>query len=95
MVNGRITGEQMARLEERAGELDGNLSAALLQAITDARLLEMARASYQELLRENPDFQIPNFEDGSTSIPQIVASCFVGTEAEDARLREPEPGEKA
>ena len=93
MVNGRITGEQMAWLEERATELDGNLSAALRQAITDARLLEMARASYQELRRENPDFQLPDSEDGSTSILQIVVSGFIGTEAEDAKLRELEKGD--
>jgi len=44
MVNGRITVEQMEWLQDRAEELGGNLSAALRQAITDARLLAMARA---------------------------------------------------
>jgi len=38
----------MEWLEALANELGGNLSAALRQAITDARLLEIARADYRD-----------------------------------------------
>ncbi len=59
MVNGRITVEQMEWLEARAEQLDGNLSAALRQSITDAMLLEMAREDYKHLREEHPEFSIP------------------------------------
>ena len=49
MINGRITIEQMEWLQQRADELGGNLSAALRQAITDARTLEMARRDFELL----------------------------------------------
>src|SRR5438309_1311470 len=64
MVNGRVTAEQMEWLLARADELDGNLSAALRQTITDARFLEMARADYKRLKEEHPEFRIPRNDDG-------------------------------
>jgi hypothetical protein len=67
MINGRITAEQMAWLEARAEELGGNLSAALRQTITDARLLEMARSDYADIRATNPDFVIPRHEDDGTA----------------------------
>jgi hypothetical protein len=84
MVNGRITGEQMAWLEERAEELDGNLSAALRQAITDARLLEMVREDYRFLLKER-GMVVPRYEDGSSSVLSIAMMKM--TETEDLELR--------
>jgi hypothetical protein len=63
MVNGRITLEQLAWLEERAEQLGGNLSAALRQTITDARFFETAREDYKRLRAEHPEFEIPPHDD--------------------------------
>jgi hypothetical protein len=84
MVNGRITGEQMAWLEERADALDGNLSAALRQAITDARLLEMAREDYRDLVK-NRGLRIPRDELGNSSMLQIA--MLEMSETADIELR--------
>ena len=73
MVNGRITVEQMDWLQERADELGGNLSAALRQAVTDARFLEMARDDYRSLRAQHPEFKIPRHEDdGSSSFLEVI-----------------------
>jgi hypothetical protein len=84
MVNGRITGEQMAWLEERAGELNGNLSAALRQAITDARLLEMVREDYRFLTKKR-GLVIPDYEDGTSSLLSVAMMGL--TDSEDLELR--------
>jgi len=92
MVNGRITVEQMEWLQERAEELGGNLSAALRQAITDARFLAMARADYRALRAQDPDFVIPRHTDppGETrSLEWIIGSTRL-SETEDLELREAE-----
>ncbi len=94
MVNGRITPEQMAWLEERAAELDGNLSAALRQAITDARLLEMAREDYWRICREYPDFEIPRDENEGSSILAVALRLRL-TDTDDAELRRLEGDEHA
>lgn len=67
MVNGRISAEQMTWLLDLAEKMGGNLSAALRQAITDARVLEWARSDYEALLVEHPDFEIPPHDDDGTS----------------------------
>lgn len=95
MLQGRITSEQMEWLENRAAELGGNLSAAIRQSITDARLLEMARADYKELREEQPDFQLPTHNDGSTTVLRAVVSGFIGEDAEDVKLRQLEREGKA
>ena len=92
MLNGRITTEQMEWLQEKADALGGNLSAALRQAITDARLLEMARNDYRLLRQEEPDWSIPmeKWEDGSEG-PSRTLAIVLGmpmTDATDAELRE-------
>lgn len=92
MLNGRITTEQMEWLQEKAEELGGNLSAALRQAITDARLLEMARLDYRRLRDEEPDWSIPmeKWEDGSEG-PSRTLAIVLGmpmTEVADSELRE-------
>src|SRR4051812_18121898 len=87
MVNGRITGEQMAWLEERAGEVDGNLSAALRQAITDARLLEMVREDYRFLTKER-GLVIPRYEDGTSSLLSVAMMELSETEDVELRRRE-------
>jgi hypothetical protein len=91
MINGRITPEQMEWLGEKAAELGGNLSAALRQAITDARLLEMARLDYKNLLIGHPEFRIPrDDEDGASRTVEIVMSGLRLTDTEDSRLRDEE-----
>lgn len=92
MINGRITPEQMAWLEEKAGELGGNLSAALRQAVTDARLLEMAREDYKRIRAQYPDFEIPQEENEGSSALHVVLSIRL-TETDDAELRKLEGGE--
>jgi hypothetical protein len=92
MLNGRITTEQMEWLQEKADELDGNLSAALRQALTDARLLEIARLDYRRLRDEEPDWCIPmeKWEDGSDG-PSRTLAIVLGmpmTEVADSELRE-------
>jgi hypothetical protein len=92
MLNGRITVEQMEWLQQKADELDGNLSAALRQAITDARLLEMARIDYRRLREEEPDWDISmeKWEDGSEG-PSRTLAIVLGlpmTDSTDAELRE-------
>lgn len=87
MVNGRITGEQMAWLEERAEKLDGNLSAALRQAITDARILEMARKDYRDLVRHY-GLELPRREDGTS--PMLAIAMIEQSETADLALRERE-----
>lgn len=89
MVNGRVTAEQMDWLQERAEEVGGNFSAALRQAITDARLLEHARAEYTALRQEHPEFGIPRNDDGSTRVLEFVLSRRM-SEVEDLGLREAE-----
>lgn len=89
MVNGRITAEQMAWLQARADELDGNLSAALRQTITDARALEMAREDYRLLRSEHPEFTIPPDEDGVSRVLAVMLNLkFAETEDLELRLEE-------
>jgi hypothetical protein len=90
MVNGRVTAEQMEWLLARADELDGNLSAALRQTITDARFLEMARQDYRLLRKEHSDFAIPrDDEDGTSRVVEIVLGMSM-SETADLALREEE-----
>jgi hypothetical protein len=94
MVNGRVTAEQMEWLLARAYELDGNLSAALRQTITDARLLEAAREDYQTFRAKHPEVEIPYTDEGAS----YVWEAFLGmrfTEAEDEELRREERGDGA
>jgi hypothetical protein len=91
MVNGRITVEQFEWLQARADELGGNLSAALRQTITDARLLEIARGDYKQLCEEHPEFEIARHDDdGTTSVLQLILSGFPMTDVEDVELRREE-----
>jgi hypothetical protein len=87
MVNGRITGEQMAWLEAKAAGLDGNLSAALRQAITDARILEMAREDYRYLVKHH-GLDLPRYEDGTS--PYLAVAMIEHSETADLELREHE-----
>jgi len=90
MVNGRITPEQMEWLEDKASKVGGNLSAALRQAITDARILEMAREDYKLLRKEHPEFEIPPHDDiPETRLLAMVLSMKL-SEAEDLELRRAE-----
>src|SRR5438045_759571 len=89
MINGRITVEQMEWLQKLADELGGNLSAALRQAITDARLLEMARRDYKFLRQEHPGFQMPPDEDGATRVADAVLVMKM-SEPDDLELRRAE-----
>jgi hypothetical protein len=94
MVNGRITSEQMEWLEARAEKLGGNLSAALRQTITDARLLEMVRADYLIFRQEHPEIEIPYDEDGSSYTWDALLVMHGMSETADLELREEEaPGE--
>ena len=95
MLNGRITTEQMEWLHDKADELGGNLSAALRQALTDARLFEMARNDYRDLCATNPDFEIPMVDHGEGPVSRVlaVALAFNMTDEEDHRLRELEARE--
>jgi hypothetical protein len=96
MVNGRITAEQMEWLLTRADELDGNLSAALRQTLTDARLLEMARDDYKNLREEHPEFRIPRnddgdgVEEGTSRVVEVVLAWKGMSDADDLALREEE-----
>jgi len=93
MVNGRVTAEQMEWLLERADQLGGNLSAALRQTITDARVLEMARADYKVLKKEHPEFEIPpNDDDGSSRVVAVALGLSM-QDSEDIELRKEEAGE--
>jgi hypothetical protein len=90
MLNGRITREQMDWLEARAEALGGNLSAALRQAITDARLLEGARDDYKLLCDEHPEFEIPRHDDDRTTrFVQLVLGMTL-TDVDDQKLRDEE-----
>ena len=89
MVNGRITAEQMAWLQARADELDGNLSAALRQTITDARILEMIREDYRLLREEHPNFTIPPDEDGTSRVLSVMLNLKFG-DTDDLELRREE-----
>jgi hypothetical protein len=89
MVNGRITAEQMEWLLQRADELDGNLSAALRQTITDARFLAMARDDWRAFHKEHPDHKIPWNDEGASWVWEIVLSLR-GSEPADLELREEE-----
>ena len=66
-------------------------SAALRQAITDARLLEMARRDYRALRAEDPDFEIPRYTDppGESRTLANVLGMRV-SESEDLEMREAE-----
>ena len=96
MVNGRITAEQMEWLLARAEELDGNLSAALRQTITDARFLEHARNDYKRLTEEHPEFRIPRNDDGdgvregTSRLVEVVLAWQGLSEPDDLALREEE-----
>lgn len=91
MVNGRITVEQFEWLQARADELGGNLSAALRQTITDARVLEMAREDYRALQADHPDFEIPRHDDdGTTRALAMILSRFPMSDTEDVELRREE-----
>ncbi len=95
MINGRITPEQMEWLEEKAQKLDGNLSAALRQAITDARFLEMARKDYRRLRAEHPEFEIPANDDvPDTRLVAVVLSGMKFSETDDLELRKEEAKRK-
>lgn len=97
MVNGRITLEQLAWLEARADELGGNLSAALRQAITDARFLDMAREDYKLLREQHPEFSIPPHDDPphESRILSVVLSGIRLAEVDDIELRELEAADEA
>src|SRR5690349_13576155 len=96
MVNGRVTAEQMEWLLARADGLGGNLSAALRQTITDARLLEDAREDYKLLRLEHPEFEIPRHEDDATpGVVEAVISGFLRSEVADLELRKEEEAEGA
>ena len=95
MVNGRITVEQMEWLQERAHELGGNLSAALRQAVTDARFLEMARDDYRSLRAQHPDFKIPRHEeDGASRFLEVILGMGM-SDTDDLQLRREEPADGA
>lgn len=87
MLNGRITVEQMEWLQQKADDLGGNLSAALRQALTDARLLEMAREDYKSIRAEHPDWDIPNHTDDGTTRALTTVLVFELTESTDVELR--------
>jgi hypothetical protein len=89
MVNGRVTAEQMEWLLARADELGGNLSAALRQTITDARLLEMARSDWRAFRTEHPDIEIPWNDEGASWVWELALGLR-GSESEDLELREEE-----
>lgn len=97
MINGRITVEQMAWLQERADEMDGNLSAALRQTITDARFLEFARRDYELLRAEHPDFRFPPHDDPPHE--DRVLGMILGwsglSETDDLELRRIEASDEA
>jgi len=91
MMNGRITVEQFDWLQARADDLGGNLSAALRQTITDARLLEMARSDYTRLRKEHPEFEIPRDDgDGSNRTVQLILGLPGITDTDDLELRRDE-----
>lgn len=96
MVNGRITLEQLAWLEERAAELGGNLSAALRQAITDARFLASAREDYKLLRKEHPEFEIPPHDDppNEDRVLGMILSLSA-SEVDDLELRKLESTSEA
>jgi hypothetical protein len=93
MVNGRITAEQMEWLLARADELGGNLSAALRQTITDARVLEMMRVDFRTFEDEHPDFDVPATDEGVTWGWKLLMRMPM-TESADLELREEEAGEQ-
>jgi hypothetical protein len=88
MLNGRITTEQMEWLQEKADALGGNLSAALRQAITNARLLEMARNDYRALREQQPEWDIPDDEDDGTTRVLTTVLAMKMSEPDDLALRE-------
>lgn len=95
MVNGRITAEQMEWLTERAEELGGNLSAALRQAITDARFLEFARENFKQFREANPEFEGFGYDDeGSTWVFDFILRGPRGSESDDLELRRQEADEQ-
>jgi hypothetical protein len=94
MVNGRVTLEQWAWLQEKADELDGNLSAALRQALTDAQLLEMARRDYRTFHEVHPDFEVPLHEHGPSWTFDVILGLRM-TDNEDLELRAEEEAENA
>jgi hypothetical protein len=94
MVNGRVTAEQMEWLLARADELDGNLSAALRQTITDARLLETAREDFDTYCALHPDFELPRHENEGTWVWAVFLSTRF-TDAEDTELRQEEQDKNA
>lgn len=86
MVNGRVTAEQMEWLLARADELGGNLSAALRQTITDARLLESAREDYRMFRAERPEFEVPYDDEGASYVWEVFLGVQL-TDTEDEALR--------
>ena len=87
MLNGRVTPEQMewlVRLADR--KYDGNISAALREALTWAELLEAARQDYQRLREEHPEFSIPRNDDDNTT--RVVEFALLPMVSVDGRLDE-------
>jgi hypothetical protein len=82
MLNGRVTAEQMEWLIALADEkYEGNLSAALREALTWAELLQYARDDYLRLVDEHPEFSIPrNDDDGTTRVVEAALSPSISVD---------------
>jgi hypothetical protein len=77
LLNLRLAPVQLRWLRNRAArDHDGNLSGAVRGAITDARLLELAREDYHRLSMEH-GVRLPTNEGGETTVLQAILSGFM------------------
>jgi len=74
----RVSPRQAEWLRERAeADFDGNLSEAVRQAFTDARLLERARSTYLYLASQQ-GLRLPTYEDGTTTPLETILRFRLG-----------------
>jgi len=74
----RVTAAQAAWLRDLAErEYEGNFSAAVRRALTDARLLEMARDDFDRLQRDN-GMRLPANEGGEATVLETILSVRSG-----------------
>lgn len=76
-IKARVTAQQLAELERLADErFEGNLSAALRAALSDASLLDAARSSYRQLVMAH-GFRFPEPDGAPTALETILSSGWV------------------
>ena len=90
-LNARITEHQSAWLRARADrEFGGNMSEAVRQALTEARILRQMIVEHKGIKAEAPGYRLPDAPSGEATLTRMVLGGFLslGTavwDEEDAR----------